>query len=262
MFSVNTTTKMSELKANNFKACGQRLHDEMYSNIHILMLVYKPNLELKNIFKKDMFVKANKNAFHHIVYYLLGIINPEKLRRKIRMWPIPETRFEVQFRTEVIDYINELSTLHKSFDIPVINKSHIVVPGGFKFTRLMFKLSNLALSQHIQRTTSDFRCYLKPIQASSCNPQLTEKAANGINARAQTVQDNLKKSITEARETAENGAIEIKQLERNCIKLKNELKLSQEKFITEYPEFNMNKFDAKMQNVIAKTEKLLQVRRK
>lgn len=249
----------SEFKANNFKVCGQRLHDDLYSNTHILMLVYRPSLELKNVFKKDMFVKANKHAFHQVVYYLLGIIDPEKLRKKIRMWPILETRLEAQFRTEIIDYINELSVLHKGFDIPVINKSHIVVPGGFKFTRLMFKLSNLALSQHIQRTTSDFWCCLKPI---SCYPELSEKAANGINARAQTVQENLKKSITEAREAAENGGIEIKQLERNCIKLKNELKLSQEKFNRDYPEFNMEVFEAKLQSVTGGSEKLLHVRRK
>lgn len=251
----------SEFKANNFKVCGQRLHDEVYSNIHILMLVYRPSLELKNVFKKDMFVKANKHAFHQVAYYLLGIIDPEKLRKKIRMWPILETRFEAQFRTEIIEYINELSILHKGFDIPEINKSHVVVPGGFKFARLMFKLSNLALSQHIQRT-SDFRCYLKPTQALSCNPELTEKATNGINARAQTVQENLRKSITEAQEAAENGAVEIKQFEKNCAKLKNELKLSQEKFNRDFPEFNMDVFEAKMQRVMGDSRKLLHVRQK
>lgn len=63
------------------------LSNELHENLRCLNIVRPPPHNAKQFFEKDVFVKPNKNAFHHIIHYLLKIIDPNEFRKKF-FWPV------------------------------------------------------------------------------------------------------------------------------------------------------------------------------
>lgn len=87
---VTATTNQAEHKITE-----EFLSNELHENLRCLSIARPPLNNAKQFFEKDIFVKPNKNAFHHIVRYLLMIIDPIEFRRHF-LWPV-ESR-EAEFR--------------------------------------------------------------------------------------------------------------------------------------------------------------------
>lgn len=217
------------------KELEQKLHDEFYKNVHTLTLIHPSSKEFNSVFKKDMFVKNNKVGFQHVVYYLLSILDSAKLKQKVPTWPPHDIRSENQFRNDVMKYINELSTIYVDADIPQIATSHLISPGGFKFIKFMFKLSQLVLREVIKNRPHMATGVLLPIKPSKQEVVTTENIkklrtiTNKINTDSGQLKEDLDKQFNEAKMEAEDiigkqqeTSQRIKQLQQKLHSLKME----------------------------------------
>ncbi|KAF2887479.1 hypothetical protein ILUMI_18695 [Ignelater luminosus] len=217
------------------KELEQKLHEEFYKNVHTLTLIHPSSKEFNNVFKKDMFVKNNKVGFHQVVYYLLGILDSAKLRQKVPTWPPHDIRSENQFRNEVMKYINELNTIYVDANIPQIATSHLISPGGFKFVKFMFKLSQLVLHEVIKCRPHMTAGLLLPIKPSKQEVVTTENirnlraVTNKINTGTEQLKQDLDRQFNEAKVEAadiidkqQETTQRIKQLHQKLHSLKKE----------------------------------------
>ncbi|XP_031329108.1 uncharacterized protein LOC116160110 [Photinus pyralis] len=133
------------------KEFEMRIHEQFYTNVHLLTFSYPPSEAFTAVFKKDMFVKNNKVGFQQVTYYLLDILDKNVLKQKIPTWPLYDVRSENEFRNEIMKYMNELNGIYEDANIPIIATSHLIMPGGLKFIKFMCKLSMFVLYQHLQR---------------------------------------------------------------------------------------------------------------
>lgn len=135
----------------HFETVEIQYHEELYENLLLLTKVHATTKDFDEIFTEDMFVRNNKAAFHHVIYYLLEVLDADVIKEKIKSWPIFEIRMESKFRAEVLVYINELNTMYENAHIPLIMPSHLIIPGGYKFVKFMLKLSQFVLYQHLSK---------------------------------------------------------------------------------------------------------------
>lgn len=135
------------------KALELQVNEMIHKNISILTYFHPPHKDFHEIFRKDMFIKNNKSAFIHVVYYLLHTLNPNVIKTKIRSWPVLDVNYERQFRNEVFKYLNELNDIYKNAKLPSVMASQLVSPGGFRFAKYILKLSILVL-QEVQMNNS------------------------------------------------------------------------------------------------------------
>ena len=135
-----------------YKEIEIKMQNQLYGNIHLLTLLHPTSRKFKNVFQPVMFAKNNKEAFHHVMHYLLTILmGAQEFKREIPSWPIFDKQRDSEFRCEVIRYLNKLNDIYPDANIPTVIASHLICPGGYKFTSLMLKLSQLVLSEELQR---------------------------------------------------------------------------------------------------------------
>lgn len=79
------------------KLLEESLSSELHANLRCLCFVQPLPESARQFLQKDVFVKPNKNAFHHIVRHVLMIIDPIECRKKFR-WPIATKEDEFEFR--------------------------------------------------------------------------------------------------------------------------------------------------------------------
>lgn len=145
------------------KEIEQKVHENLYNNLALLTAFYPTNKEFDAVFRKDMFVKNNKGAFFEVIYYLLNILNPDLTKHKLLSWPPYDIKKEAKFRTELLSYINELNQIYENADIPACQASSLISPGGFRFAKFMFKVSQLVLYEHLKKAGQLPQLYrLKP----------------------------------------------------------------------------------------------------
>lgn len=140
---------MSSMKEH--KKLEERVNSALYDNVTLLTLQYPTTKEFIKIFKKDMFLKPNKEAFQEVYYFLLKTLDPNSIQKFIPSWPILNKTMETSFRNEVYNYLNQLNQTYKDSGFPTILKSHLMLPGGFKFAHYTFLLSQFVLEQHLHK---------------------------------------------------------------------------------------------------------------
>ncbi|XP_065170749.1 HAUS augmin-like complex subunit 6 [Atheta coriaria] len=133
------------------KSIDQRTHMQLFNYMVLLKHLYPTTEAFDSVCKPDMFVKNNKAAFQHVIYYLFKILNPAIIKKKISNWPILDIKMEAQFRKEVMTYINELKTIYPNYEIPTIVASQLINPGGLKFVNLMLDITQLVVTEAIKR---------------------------------------------------------------------------------------------------------------
>lgn len=79
------------------KSLEESLAHDLYENLRCLNFIKPLSEEAKKYLLKDVFVKPNKNAFPHIVRYVLTIIDANEFRKKL-MWPVGCREAEFEFR--------------------------------------------------------------------------------------------------------------------------------------------------------------------
>lgn len=79
------------------KSLEESLSNELHENLRYLNFCHSLPESAKDFLVKDVFIKPNKNAFHHIVRHLLMIIDPAEFRKKF-LWPIATKEAEFEFR--------------------------------------------------------------------------------------------------------------------------------------------------------------------
>lgn len=104
---------------------------------------------LKLTLSKTTFIKPNKAAFNDTVYYLLYCINTDLTEKLI--WPIIHSKDEHQFRNDLTSCLIKINALYKGCDIPITPSSQFASPGGYKIAYLLFKMSQLAMVQLLQK---------------------------------------------------------------------------------------------------------------
>lgn len=133
------------------KETEAKIHEQLYDNLYLLSHFYPISNDFSRVFKKDMFVKSNKAAFFEVIHYLFKILDTEGTKKKLVSWPPYDIKTENKFRSEVLNYINELNKSYDSVTIPHIMASHLISPGGRKFTKFMLKISQLVVFEHVKK---------------------------------------------------------------------------------------------------------------
>lgn len=156
------------ISTKNFKEKENELHEALFNNILVLSMKYDTTKEFDAHFRRDMFTKNNKAAFQHITHFLLNVLDSEVFKQKI-CWPILDNKMEIQFRNEVIKYINEFPNLYEDCNVPLLMTSHLISPGGYRFTEFMHKLSQFVLLEDLKRTEMQTGPVLLPPKVSTDN---------------------------------------------------------------------------------------------
>ncbi|XP_023025775.2 uncharacterized protein [Leptinotarsa decemlineata] len=229
-----------------YKENENRIHDQLYDNLCALKYFYQPSQDFKRIFKKDMFVKNNKAAFYEVAYYLLDILNPELTRQKLSTWPPYEIRRENKFRSEILQYINELNSIYENADIPHIMPSHLISPGGSKFTKFMLKLSQLVVYEHLRKTKESalFACP-KPNK----NAIMTRVTINNMKTATFKIENSTSNYLIKyenqykkVKEQAQSLVTDLADLNDKIGEARKKLLLTKEEFRNKYPLYPDIKF--------------------
>lgn len=207
-----------------------KLHDELYENIYLITLVYPPaENEFHKVFKSDMFVKNNKSAFQHVVYYLLSVLDRNTLKQRVPSWPPLDPRMESQFRHEIMRYINDLNALYEDANIPTVMISHLVSPGGYKFARFVLKLSHLVLRVTLQGDPVICDDLLHPLKPNKMS-LLTKLSITNLKLKTEQINSDTHKVKSECEEYVSNAFLEAADItqdiaisQNNLVDLKEEL---------------------------------------
>ncbi|KAK9884931.1 hypothetical protein WA026_009168 [Henosepilachna vigintioctopunctata] len=167
----------------------RELHERLYSHLKLLNIIHPPSEDYKAIFKKDMFVRSNKSAFFHVVHYLLHILNPEKAKKKLLTWPTCNVKErENKFRGEVLELLNELNIIYEDANLPVMMSSHLLAPGGYRFTNFMYRLTELVIYEDLERVYPD-EIFSRP------KPCKNEDFNNKMHENLQKINENINYEI-------------------------------------------------------------------
>lgn len=132
------------------------MYSLLQENLSLITELYPPSKvepkPLKLTLSKNTFIKPNKVAFQDTAYYLLYCINPELTKEKLTSWPIIHSKHDHQFRNELTSCLIKVNALYKGCDIPISMSSHFAAPGGYKIAYLLFKMSQLAMVQLLQKS--------------------------------------------------------------------------------------------------------------
>lgn len=212
--------KMSKAMLKARKEREMRIHEQLYSNLQLLNMVCPPNDGFRKALAKDMFVKNNKAAFQAVVYYLLNALDPELMKVKVPTWPILDSKQEVQFRKEVFGYLNELNTAYPDANIAVVTASHLISPGGYKFAKMMFKLSRLVMLCQLKKRPDPQFPPLHPLKVDK-NPDVNKRnierlkeVTKRIDADTAKLKEEHEKYVADARSKAELMIAEKKEIKR------------------------------------------------
>ncbi|CAG9856587.1 unnamed protein product [Phyllotreta striolata] len=127
---------------------GEDFHEILYNQIRLLTQFYPPTPAFNLVFKKD-FSKSNKaNEIYEVVYYLLNILDPVMTKKKLPSWPLISRDDEINFKKELLEYINSLNDLYEYANIPNIMLTHVILPTkSSRFMECMLLLTRLVLSE-------------------------------------------------------------------------------------------------------------------
>ncbi|CAG9838887.1 unnamed protein product [Diabrotica balteata] len=227
---------MSEVKT--FRYIEAKVHEELYNNLYLLSQVYETNSEFNRVFKKDMFVKNNKAAFYEVVYYLLDTLNRELTKEKLKSWRPYDIKGENKFRSELLKYINELNIHYTHANIPPIMSSHLISPGGFKFTKFMLKLSQLVIFEYLQNNSRALLLYC-PIQ--STNTTLMQAKFDSINRitfevklRINTTLEKFQEDCNKQKNVADSLVKNLTDLQKSISTAKKVQLTAEEEFFNKY----------------------------
>lgn len=101
-------------------------------------------------FVQGAFVKPNKSAFHHVVHYLVMIINAVYFRKRFR-WPILSLVDESEFRTQALAYFNECHSKYK-WNFGPFKMQIVLFPGGIELMKIIIELSKLAMNAVLKQS--------------------------------------------------------------------------------------------------------------
>lgn len=241
----------------------KKYQNALYKNLYVLTLEYPPSNDFKKIFKTNMFEKPNKEAFHQVVYYLLYILSPKDVKVKLPSWPILDKGMEVKFRDEVLHYLNNINSTYENADIPPIMKSHLIAPGGYNFTLMMFRLSQLVFYQHLVKNHDQPDLLLQRIKLSK-NDGITLKRIDELVARINVIetenskiQDEFCRFLECIRNKANNIVNEQKKVD--LIYVENAKKLEEMKTSFEAHTSKENIIPENMENYFAIIEEKLTI---
>ncbi|XP_063903516.1 augmin complex subunit dgt6 [Zophobas morio] len=203
------------------KQLEHKLHDNLYTNIKLLTHFYPTTKSFDEVFKKNMFVKSNKAAFQHVVYYLFTILSPELTKEKIT-WPLYDVKLESAFRTEVIAFINHINAEYPHANIPNLMASHLMSPGGYKFAKFMLKLSKLVMYEHL-RKNEGVEEMLGPVRPHK-NSSVTNIVTRNVKARTLLVEKEVEKIMDGFHATCEKAARDAEDLVKEQDKVEAELR--------------------------------------
>lgn len=88
-------------------------------------------------------MKANKTAFHHVIHYLVIIINASEFRKRFR-WPVSSSRDETDFRNAALAYFNECQKNFK-WNFGPFKMQTVLFPGGLEFMRIVNEITKMAM---------------------------------------------------------------------------------------------------------------------
>lgn len=135
----------------NMRKLEIELNEHLYNQIFLLTLEHKTTKDFNVHFKRNMFAKNNKAACHHVLHFLLNVLDPVAFKQKI-CWPLLYVKMEPQFLSDVIKYVNELADLHEDSGLPNLAKSHLQSAGGYKFLRFMNSLTQFVFYEVLKRS--------------------------------------------------------------------------------------------------------------
>lgn len=204
-----------------------KIHSQLHSNLHTLTLLFPPSDDFRRVFVRDMFVKNNKAAFHHVVYYLLSVLEPDLIKTKITSWPLFSPKQEAQFRGEVMKYVNELNGVYEFANVPLLMTSHLISPGGYKFARFMLKLSQLVMTVVLQKDLNVKVTFLYPLKANK-NAQIAKNNLQRLKQKTRQIERETVLLYAECDEYVKWARCEAKKIveEKKIVKekLKNHQK--------------------------------------
>ncbi|XP_018572058.1 uncharacterized protein LOC108911568 [Anoplophora glabripennis] len=214
-----------------------KIHEQLYESLFLLSQFYPTSKEFNTVFKKDMFVKNNKAAFFEVAYYLLNTLNPELTKEKLMSWPPYDIKRENKFRIEVLNYINELNVLYDNADIPHIMSSHLISPGGIKFTKFILKLSQLVMYEHLNRTqVADILYCPKP----SKNVSLTKVNLNNLKKKTALIEKETSEMIKNFQSFHFDSNEKALVIDSELNKLNDSIRLAKKENEEVREEFNKN----------------------
>lgn len=250
---------MAELRKR--KTNEKRMNQEIFENVSLLLRCHPGTTQLKSILNANMFSKPNKSAFQEVSFYLLTVADRQLAKEKLKSWPLILPSQEIQFRSELIESVNVLNSKHKRADLPVFQLSHLVCPGGYKIGVLIFKLSQLAIREHLTR--ANIAVPLPPkiggnpeLGASNLTAVFSELAA-AIDADTKKKLDRLITTHIRLKEQAGQVSCLIRKTQEEISRCKKELKEAEERHVDLLKIFDMEVADLKQR--VAKTLEINQL---
>ncbi|XP_025077932.1 HAUS augmin-like complex subunit 6 [Pomacea canaliculata] len=108
-------------------------------------------------FNKDMFNLPNKTGSEAVLYFLFSRLNPVMCRQEFRdCWPIVDKKAETQFRRLCCMWLQNIQKDEADSNLPRINASLFLSPGGEKFCQLIFYFSVYVL-RHVMKTEAGIK---------------------------------------------------------------------------------------------------------
>jgi len=97
------------------------------------------------------FDHSNHKAFQQVFYFLLNLMDQNKLKNEFRdCWPILERKQEVEFRRKIVAWIKDYQK-ENPHDLPYTNPSLFQSPGGRKFMVFLGAFSSFVMRSLMER---------------------------------------------------------------------------------------------------------------
>ncbi|XP_043484154.1 uncharacterized protein LOC122512418 [Leptopilina heterotoma] len=185
-----------------------------HKNVSLLIQAVPPSYDFKKHYRDGMFEKPNTAGFIYVSHYLLSIYDPDTMKKMIE-WPVVCKKSEAKYRNDVKEILNVIANDNPDIGFPTVLPSLLLSPGGTKFTKVMWKLSQVALKQYIKRQ-SDHEVLFTPKKGTA--EELTENLINNIihdlNNSNMHSHMNLLKEEVKAREYTEEMNEQIKKTQK------------------------------------------------
>uniref|UniRef100_A0A2C9M7U9 HAUS augmin-like complex subunit 6 N-terminal domain-containing protein n=1 Tax=Biomphalaria glabrata TaxID=6526 RepID=A0A2C9M7U9_BIOGL len=119
-----------------------------FTNLHLLGLdIIDMEAKYKIPFKEDMFTLPNKAGSEAILHFLFHRLNPSLAKEQFRdCWPLVDKNSEHQFRKVCNNWLTQIQE-ESVANLPRINTSLFLTPGGRKFIQFVYSFSTYVLMQ-------------------------------------------------------------------------------------------------------------------
>ncbi|XP_050301626.1 HAUS augmin-like complex subunit 6 [Anthonomus grandis grandis] len=230
---------MEEFKL--YKETESQIHEALYDNLSLLSAFYPMTEKFSLVFRRDMFVKNNKAAFHEVIYYLLQILDPVKAGEIFSSWPLIDLKEEPKFRNDLLAYVNTLNTVYPNTDIPKCQASSLISPGGFNFAFFMLKISQLVIFEHLRQNGQTPLSQIKGNHQISSPIKIQEenlkKETMYIESITSELFEEFKKKLISSRESGLEITEQIKMSDQDICTKRKKLKNDKVEFIKKFPKY-------------------------